>query len=338
MVIGHEGGCRVALDRHRGDTMSHPVEEAAGACHLPRLPDDADAGKEIGETIERRVDEQPLGAMLEPGTAADAGEVGTGADEDMLEPPVDDTELIDRPQEPVDVGRRIEWGDTERPHRIRAESEAGRHLPARQAIPGDRFDPRWHDVDRRFQNPRQPAGLGHAGRRRDDAVGLSQAPGLEPGPGEKADDGHDRRTGSNPTGSGSNRHLPTSPGDDRSGADLADEPGQRQGRGEPRPRSARKRVDHKPGPGEAAGTAAGSGGDGDLHVVPGGAAGLGGELDLSAGTDGIEPTHQMEDRSAAGMGHGTSRGGLVARAAAMSASSRAATWSSCRSVPSKSSP
>ena len=318
--------------------MGHSVEQTAGVCHLTRLPDEADAGEEIGETIEPWKDKQPLGAMLEPGAPPHPGEEGAGADDDMLEPLVNDTELVDGPQEPIDVGRGLEWGDTERPHRVRAEPEAGRHLTARQATPGDRFDPRNHKVDRRFQHPRPTARTRHAGRRRDDPVGLSQAPSLEPVPGRKSDDGDDHRTSGNPTGGGGNRHLPSSPGNDRTGADLPDQPSQFDGRRNPRPRSARERVDDKPCPGEAACTAAGSGGDGDLHLVPSGATGFGGKLDLTAGADGVEPTHEVEDRSAAGLCHGTPKGGLEARTAAMSASSRAATWSSCRSVPSKSSP
>ena len=318
--------------------MGHPVEETAGVCHLPRLPDEADAGKKIGETIEPREDKQSLGAVLEPGAPPHPGEEGAGADDHMLEPLVNDPELVDGPQKPIDVGRGLEWGDTERPHGVGAKPEAGRHLTARQATPGDRFDPRNHKVDRRFQHPRPTAGPRHAGRRRDDPVGLSQAPSLEPGPGCDTDDGNDHRTSSKPTGGGGNRHLPPSPGDDRTGADRPDQPSQFDGRRNPRPRSARERVDDKPCPGEAAGAAAGSGGDRDLHVVPRGATSLGGKFDLTAGADGVEPTREKEERSAAGLCHGTPRGGLEARTAAMSASSRAATWSSCRSVPSKSSP
>ena len=155
------------------------VEDRASAGDLARLPDDRHLPQQVREAVEVGKHVEPLAHLLHAGPTQEPRSLRPRADEPVLEPPMDDSQLVDGPQQPLVPCLRFERRHAERPERVGIEAEADREFgpchPRRRRGVGrrrNRDDPVGRHVE-------VAAAAGDGRRPGDHEVGPPQAPAGE---------------------------------------------------------------------------------------------------------------------------------------------------------------
>ena len=93
-------------DRHR-------VEQNAAEGDVARLPHVFHLPEQVGQAAARRHDPQPFGEMLHASPPQKTMELGATSHEHVLQPTMHDSELIDRPEQPIEPRCRDEGCDAQ---------------------------------------------------------------------------------------------------------------------------------------------------------------------------------------------------------------------------------
>ncbi len=295
------------------------------------MPDEPHLLEQVGQKLALRHQVQPLRKLLGPRAAQQPALERTGADEHVLHAAVDDLELVDGPEQPVEPRLGHERRDAERPRAFGPQAERRGDLLAREPAIRRGRDARRDDVDPSRLHTPCLAAAGHRGRYRDHAVGMTQRPRrrriarperhLADEPCSRHERPRRRCEHCLRAAAGMEHRGPQPAGDER-------EPCESAAIHAAAPADAMHR---KPRLFQPAGRRAPGRREGQMDVIARFAKAFRRELHLPAGADRIEPAGHQQDRSRRRLLHAEER---AEADGAMSEGSSAATWGSCRHWPS----